>query len=56
MQPPFHRLLFVIGCLYWNILNIHGTDCMSYLERKEMFYLMTHSSHFIYGYMVSDIW
>ena len=21
-----------------------------------MFYLMTHSVHFIYGYMVSDIW
>ena len=28
-----------------------------YLEgRKEMFYLTTHSTHFIYGYMVSDIW
>ena len=25
-------------------------------ERKEMFYLTTHSTHFIYGYMVSDIW
>ena len=24
--------------------------------RKEMFYLMTHSTHFIYGYMASDIW
>ena len=23
--------------------------------RKEMFYLMTHSIHFIYGYMASDI-
>ena len=23
---------------------------------KEVFYLMTHSTHFIYGYMVSDIW
>ena len=22
----------------------------------EMFYLTTHSTHFIYGYMVSDIW
>ena len=21
-----------------------------------MFYLMTHSTHFIYGYMASDIW
>ena len=27
------------------------------LEReREMFYLMTHSTHFIYGYMASDIW
>ena len=24
--------------------------------RKEMFYLKTHSTHFIYGYMASDIW
>ena len=25
-------------------------------RRKEMFYLMMHSTHFIYGYMASDIW
>ena len=24
-------------------------------ERKEMFYLMTHSTHFIYGYMASRL-
>ena len=24
--------------------------------RQEMFYLTTHSKHFIYGYMASDIW
>ena len=24
--------------------------------RKEMFYLTTHSTHFMYGYMASDIW
>ena len=23
--------------------------------RKEMFYLMTHSKHFIYGYMASEL-
>ena len=23
---------------------------------REMFYLMTHSTHFIYGYMASDTW
>ena len=25
-------------------------------ERKEMFNLMMHSTHFIYGYMAFDIW
>ena len=28
----------------------------SWQGRKEMFYLTTHSTHFIYGYMASDIW
>ena len=31
--------------------KMRGTE-----ERKEMFYLTTHSTHFIYGYMASDIW
>ena len=34
--------------------------CLDSLEnwkgKKEMFYLTTHSTHFIYGYMASDIW
>ena len=25
-------------------------------RKEEVFYLMTHSTHFIYGYIVSDIW
>ena len=25
-------------------------------RKKERFYLTTHSTHFIYGYMASDIW
>ena len=30
---------------------------MTFSEReREMFYLTTHSTHFIYGYMASDIW
>ena len=32
-----------------------STSCKIKKER-EMFYLTTHSTHFIYGYMVSDIW
>ena len=27
-----------------------------YGREREMFYLTTHSTHFIYGYMASDIW
>ena len=26
------------------------------IMKEEMFYLTTHSTHFIYGYMASDIW
>ena len=26
------------------------------IRRKEVFYLTTHSTHFIYGYTASDIW
>ena len=25
-------------------------------RRKEMFYLMMHSTHYIYGYVATDIW
>ena len=38
---PSHRLLFPIS---------------SKEREREMFYLTTHSTHFIYGYMASDIW
>ena len=34
-----------------NIPQNHGKE-----KKKEMFYLTTHSTHFIYGYMASDIW
>ena len=30
--------------------------CVCVWWRKEMFYLTTHSTHFIYGYMASEIW
>ena len=29
---------------------------MSIEREREMFYLTMHSTHFIYGYMASDIW
>ena len=49
----------------WALHSLQGRQCHvtwanndSYAieGRKEMFYLTTHSTHFIYGYMASDIW
>ena len=36
--------------------NTHTHKTRVVEGRKEMFYLTTHSTHFIYGYMASDIW
>ena len=38
---------------WWDRIS---SRCFYKTGRKEMFYLMTHSTHFIYGYMASDIW
>ena len=43
-------VVFVCGVCVWCL-------CVAFVYgRKEMFYLTTHSTHFIYGYMASDIW
>ena len=42
-----------------NAMQLLGAqiEFVSAIEReREMFYLTTHSTHFIYGYMASDIW
>ena len=41
--------------LYYDVFGFGKT---AWLQRKEVddFYLTLHSTHFIYGYMVSDIW
>ena len=39
-----------MGCIQFNAI------CYIYRMVKEMFYLTTHSTHFIYGYMATDIW
>ena len=46
--PQFRLNVFVFGD------TVHWTEPL--VTRKEMFYLTTHSTHFIYGYMASDIW
>ena len=37
-------------------MQLSKSICIVLKGRKEMFYLKTHSTHFIYGYMASDIW
>ena len=40
--------------LLWVSRLARARSCMD--GEREMFYLTTHSTHFIYGYMASDIW
>ena len=51
-------MFFLFNVITKSVLTIF-TYC-SYLflneREREMFYLTTHSTHFIYGYMASDIW
>ena len=46
-----------ISCMYV-CMYVCVYVCMYVCVRvqNEMFYLTTHSTHFIYGYMASDIW
>ena len=63
MRPLF-VLVLLTGKLIWFSIYIY-VCCIIYVcinihththGRKEIFYLTTHSTHFIYGYMASDIW
>ena len=52
-----HKIIFI----KYRTRQIKATETnkkVTYLKegRKEMFYLTTHSTHFIYGYMASGIW
>ena len=41
---------------YLELLDLLQSKLYGCKGWKEMFYLTSHSAHFIYGYMVSDIW
>ena len=65
MTPEYIRSGFRVTGIYPFDRNIFTPDefISTYARerpiqegRKKMFYLTTHSTHFIYGYMVSDIW
>ena len=48
-----HLIIYICVCVH---TFMHACIYV-YVEReREMFYLTTHSTHFIYGYMASDIW
>ena len=36
--------------------SLFAFEMFTLILEREMFYLTTHSTHFIYGYMASDIW
>ena len=40
----------------FNFFDSHIRELQVSSKEREMFYLTTHSTHFIYGYMASDIW
>ena len=40
----------------WYIWSYSGPGYVTGGREREMFYLTTHSTYFIYGYMASDIW
>ena len=50
-----HLIIYICVCVCVHTF-IHACIYV-YVEReREMFYLTMHSTHFIYGYMTSDIW
>ena len=57
--------MFYLTMLYLRHIDTLNTFCLRLYGvrhivkeegRKEMLYLMTHSTHVVYGYMASDIW
>ena len=54
-----HSLISPTGIALWiiDIDSVTGINQQTIHQReREMFYLTTHSTHFIYVYMASDIW
>ena len=59
LTSAFLYMLVAFACFF--VLHAECCFVLSYavfllICEREMFYLMTHSTHFIYGYMASDIW
>ena len=52
----WHVLKSIIRVTASRSHHSHTTSSHRLKREREMFYLTTHSTHFIYGYMASDIW
>ena len=52
MSIPFS----IISASWSTVLHAGPKHKQTVYREREMFYLTTHSTHFIYGYMASDIW
>ena len=48
----------IILAMSWSLSTFFIWDLYLFMKEREreIFYLTTHSTHFIYGYMASDIW
>ena len=56
---PFNMLLLLLNNKHNTFIATAISALHMVMKRnreREIFYLTTHSTHFIYGYMVSDIW
>ena len=58
MVDPLSYFSFqtVPGVIHFYDKNITESQTGKEEGKKEIFILMMHSTHFIYGYMASDIW
>ena len=57
-ENRFYKVKISLAPRFYKVKISPGARCSSEVlkDMKEMFYLTTHSTHFIYGYMTSDIW
>ena len=51
-----HCVASSISCRQKELINTLASYWVAVEREREKFYLTTHSTHFIYGYMASDIW
>ena len=54
--PFLQYTCYSVTCIYLHIAHKCMIQANTHWKGKEMFYLTTHSTHFIYGCMASDIW